>query len=208
MPGGSRSRIAVPILPPNCRRDRPSQAGAPSAPSSWTCRSFGDGDERSVLAGYRAFATEQLDIPETSTPAVLALTIVQCGSGCVNGTPGANTRAAKRPLCNLQILHAKTGVCGRLPTSRCIVRGNYGTAPRSKRATRGKPGTPKAEDGDCPTRESRDGSHVGSLSRVAFRARHGKRAASCRIRSLAGSRTCVDEAGEAMQSRQSGGALQ
>ena len=34
--------------------------------------------------------------PMISTPAALALATVQCGAGCVSGTPGASTRAANR----------------------------------------------------------------------------------------------------------------
>ena len=54
----------------------------------------GDGDERGLPAWRRRSRQNSSMSPITSTPAARANPTVQCGAGCVSGTPGASTSAA------------------------------------------------------------------------------------------------------------------
>ena len=95
--GGSRSRMAVPMLPPIC-------ASRPAARRMWAVSAVvvdlplvpvmaTNGASGEVLARSRQKSSTS---PMISTPAARALVTVQCGAGWVNGTPGASTRAANR----------------------------------------------------------------------------------------------------------------
>ena len=159
--GGSRSRMAVPILPPICtsrpaerrmcgdeRRRRRLAVGA------------GDGDERRVgQARLRRSRQNSSISPMTSTPAALALTTVQCGSGWVNGTPGANTRAAKRPHSATSADPPRENRILRPPPDFALYRPRQlrNSPPPASARHVASPERPRPKTATVLTRESRDG---------------------------------------------------
>src|ERR1700728_2591228 len=94
-PGGASDRIAVPILPPSCA-SRPADAARwarsavvvdlPLVPVMATKGASGARRRRSRQNNSMS--------PITSTAAFCASATVQCGAGCVSGTPGASSSAA------------------------------------------------------------------------------------------------------------------
>ncbi len=96
MRGGSSERIAVPMLPPICTSWPASRircatsavvVDLPLVPVMATNGAFG-------AVRLRSRQNSSMS-PITATPARCAASTVQCGVGCVSGTPGASTSAAK-----------------------------------------------------------------------------------------------------------------
>ena len=84
------------------RRGRPGADVADQGGGGRLAVGAGDGDDlRAACASGAAFTARAKSSmsPMISTPAALAVSTVQCGSGWVSGTPGDSTRAAKlRPV--------------------------------------------------------------------------------------------------------------
>ena len=93
--GGASERIAVPILPPSCA-SMPAEAARcavnavvvdlPLVPVMAM--------KGAACASRRRSRQNSSMSPITGTPALCASSTVQCGFGCVSGTPGASTSAA------------------------------------------------------------------------------------------------------------------
>ena len=93
--GGSSDRIAVPILPPSCA-SKPAAARRCAISAVVVDLPLVPVMAMNGASGAMCRRSRQNSSmsPITSAPALRASSTVQCGSGCVSGTPGASTSAA------------------------------------------------------------------------------------------------------------------
>ena len=98
--------------------------------------------------------------PMISTPAAFAFATVQCGSGCVSGTPGESTKAAKPDQSAAGEIDDGDALGRRLVAARLVVvPGRDLRAAGLQRACRGEPRAAEAEQGDRAPGEDRDRRH-------------------------------------------------
>ena len=114
-----------------------------------------NGASGALLARSRANSSMS---PMISTPAALALCTVQCGSGCVSGTPGASTSAANR----LQSAVARSSTAKparrrRLAARHAVVGRHHRRAAGRQRAAAREPRHAEPEHGNRSPGEGGDG---------------------------------------------------
>ena len=130
-----------------------------------------NGASGALLARSRANSSMS---PMISTPAARAFCTVQCGSGCVSGTPGASTSAANRLQSAAE--RSSTGI----PASSAACRPAALSSAATTRGTAGHQGAaarhsghPEAEDRNSSSGEGGDRCHRGTLARVVEPGRTG-----------------------------------
>ena len=121
-------------------------------------------------ARMRALAAEQLDVADDLDAGGPRLGTVQCGSGCVSGTPGAKHQRGESAD---QSLRAEIGRrqwrlrrCG-LPTGRLIVPGRDPAPPAISARRLASAGAPEAEHRDAFAGKGGDRRHGTPPGRAA-----------------------------------------